>query len=64
MIVETLDNRIYLVTEATDPRLDHCWYGQRVKRQGKKFVLTAAAAKEPNRRMLVSKAHLYRVLED
>jgi hypothetical protein len=38
MIVETLNNTYYSVTETGDPDLAHVWFGQKMKKSHQGFV--------------------------
>lgn len=59
MIIETSDNRFYLVTEVLAPGYEHCWNGYPVKRMIRrhKWVLTASGkrAYDANRPQLIRK---------
>ena len=59
MIIETTDNRFYVVRETGNPNLSHVWLGVQVKWDKKAGMW----AKKPNRKgsgnrpQLISKAH-------
>ena len=58
MIIETTDNRCYIVRETNDPDLAHVWFGTQVK-----YVKGEWVFRGPAREHLVSKAHLLRYRE-
>ena len=58
MIVETTDNQLFRVTETNDVNLAHVFYGVAVKRSQGGFI-----EKKNNRRVLVSKVHVFRVIQ-
>ena len=65
MIIETTDNRFYLVHETGNPDLAHVWLGTEMRQDRK----TGQWVKKANRRggrptQLVSKRHCLRIIQE
>lgn len=60
MIIETTDNQKYRVMETGKPELAHVWYGVALKKSKGEWVIKGKPRAFP---LLVSKAHLHRIIE-
>ena len=62
MIVETTDNRYYLVHETGNPDLAHVWLGTEVRWVKGKNRFERRSSRGGRRPQLVSKAHCLRIV--